>query len=161
MECIKIFKGTDKKLAMRYLSSGIASIVLLIIAVYGLMKIPYGYGYNNYMDRKITIYMILAFVALCLSAIEIGFWITAKKNEVCVYAERIHVKASEFKWMFPYKNLEYDILFSDVQRVSVMMIEGYKFIVINADKEYKICLEEAEKCMELLKRMKNRYDVDY
>lgn len=153
MEYIKSFKGADKKLVKRYLISAISSIILFLIVSFVLAGMP-RYGYNHYYDRKIIICTILKYVLLFLIIIEIGFWITVKKNYINVYKDRIRVRATEFKWMYPYKNLEYELLFDDIQRISTMSIEGCKYIVIRADKEYKICLDEAEKCAEYLKRVK-------
>ena len=39
--------------------------------------------------------------------------------------------------------------------VSTRMIENCKYVVIIAGVEYKIPLEEAEKCVETLRRIKN------
>lgn len=53
------------------------------------------------------------------------------------------------------EKMDYELLLSDIQMVSTRIIENCKYVVIIAGVEYKIPLEEAEKCVETLRRMKN------
>ena len=92
---------------------------------------------------------------LILAVTQIALWITTRKNQIEIYADRIKVSTVEIKMMCLWKKMDYELLFSDIQMVSTRIIENCKYVVIIAGVEYKISLEDAEKCVEVLRRMKN------
>ncbi len=155
MENIKVFKGIDKQLNKRITMNCIISSILFLFAFFQLVRIPYRYGYNNHYDRLITFYTILKYVMLILAVTQIALWITTRKNQIEIYADRIKVSTVEIKMMCLWKKMDYELLFSDIQMVSTRIIENCKYVVIIAGVEYKISLEDAEKCVEVLRRMKN------
>lgn len=155
MENIKVFKGIDKQLNKRIMMNCIIDSILFLFAIFQLARIPYRYGYNNHYDRLITFYTILQYAMGVLAATQIALWFVSRKNQIEVYADRIKVSTVEIKMMYLWKKMDYELLFSDIQMVSTKIIENCKYVVIIAGVEYKISLEEAEKCVETLRRMKN------
>ena len=155
MENIKVFKGIDKQLNKRIVTNCIVSSILVFVAILGLARIPYRYGYNNHYDRLITIYTIMQYTMGVLAGTQIALWIVARKNQIEIYTDRIKVTTVEIKMLFLWKKMYYELLLSDIQMVSTRMIENCKYVVIIAGVEYKIPLEEAEKCVETLRRIKN------
>ncbi len=155
MENIKVFKGIDKQLNRRIVLNCIIGGVLFLIAMFGLARIPYRYGYNNHYDRLITFYTILQYAMGFFTATQVALWIVARKNQVEIYTDRIKVSTVEIKMICLWKKMDYELLLSDIQMVSTKTIENCKYVVIIAGVEYRISLEEAEKCVETLRRMKN------
>lgn len=158
MKSVRVFTGVDKKMNRGILTAVIFSLVVVIVSMIELSRMP-RFGYNDYCDRLIILFSITEFASIFGGGIEIALLIAAKKNQIEIYTNCIRVTAIEMKHIYNWRKVEYELSLDDIQKVSFEIIGNCKYVVIFEKKEYKICLEEAEKCVELLRRMKSNSKI--